>query len=325
MKQILLINDVVGHSHVGMVAMLPILTYQGHSVYNLPTALVSNTLDYGHFNVMETTEYMRGTLPVWQKLGFRFDAVCTGLMFSEEQARLVADYCTRLHGEGTTVFVDPIMGDGGRLYNGITQRQVELMREMVGVADLTFPNYTEACYLAGIPFRPEGMSWPEACSLLDSLCALGARSAVVTSARVEGEMCVIGVLTHSSVSRADSSPNLGEQPEIQLASNTANDIASDCGSHSSPKLGEVARRAGGVCNKPAAAKYFRLPYHEIPLAFHGTGDIFSAVLIGHLMNGESLQESTATAMTVVSRLIDRNRDQEDKCLGIPIEQCLDLL
>ena len=77
MKQILLINDVVGHSHVGMVAMMPILTYLGHAVYNLPTALVSNTLDYGHFNVMETTEYMRGTLPVWKKLGFRFDAVCT--------------------------------------------------------------------------------------------------------------------------------------------------------------------------------------------------------------------------------------------------------
>ena len=63
----------------------------------------------------------------------------------------------------------------------------------------------------------------------------------------------------------------------------------------------------------------------IPVAFHGTGDIFSAVLIGHLMNGDTLKDSTATAMTVVSRLIDRNRDQHDKCLGIPIEQCLDLL
>ena len=324
MKQILLINDVVGHSHVGMVAMLPILTYQGHSVYNLPTALVSNTLDYGHFNVMETTDYMRDTLPVWERLGFRFDAVCTGLMFSEEQARIVSDYCSRLRQQGTTIFVDPIMGDGGRLYNGITQRQVELMREMVGVADLTFPNYTEACYLADIPFRPEGMSRQEARSLLDSLCALGARSVVVTSARVEGEMCVIGVMTHSSVSQADSSPNLGEQPKIRLATNTANDSANDRGSHSSPKLGEVPRRGGGVC-QPAAATYFLLPYHEIPLAFHGTGDIFSAVLIGHLMNGEDLQESTQTAMTVVSRLIDRNRNQEDKCLGIPIEQCLDLL
>ena len=42
-------------------------------------------------------------------------------------------------------------------------------------------------------------------------------------------------LTHSSVSKADSSPNLGEQPEILPASVPA----SDRGSHSSPKLGEV--------------------------------------------------------------------------------------
>ena len=116
MKQILLINDVVGYSHVGMVAMLPILTHLGHTTYNLPTALVSNTLDYGHFNVLETTDYMRGTIPVWHRLGFRFDAVCTGLMFSEEQATLVSSYCRQLQNEGTTVFVDPIMGDAGRLY-----------------------------------------------------------------------------------------------------------------------------------------------------------------------------------------------------------------
>ena len=103
MKQILLINDVVGYSHVGMVAMLPILTQMGHTTYNLPTALVSNTLDYGHFNVLETTDYMRGTIPVWRQLGFRFDAVCTGLMFSEEQATLVSSYCRQLQREGTTV------------------------------------------------------------------------------------------------------------------------------------------------------------------------------------------------------------------------------
>jgi len=281
MKQILLINDVVGYSHVGMVAMLPILTHEGHAVFNLPTALVSNTLDYGHFNVMETTAYMRGTLPVWQQLGFRFDAVCTGLMFSEEQASLVAAYCRSLHESGTTVFVDPIMGDGGHLYNGMGRRQVELMRDMVSVADLTFPNYTEACYLTGTPFRKEGMVWDEACALLDDVAALGARSVVVTSARVDGHTCVVG--------RRSESP------------------------------------LPGVAQKLDEGRYFRIDYDELPRAFHGTGDIFSAVLIGHLMNGDSLRQSTEVAMGVVSRLIERNMDQQDLCLGIPIEKCLDLL
>ena len=281
MKQILLVNDVVGYSHVGMVAMLPILTYLGHPVYNLPTALVSNTLDYGHFNVMETTDYMRGTLPVWKKLGFRFDAVCTGLMFSEEQARLVSDYCRSLRDEGTTVFVDPIMGDGGRLYNDISDRQVELMRDMVSVADLTFPNYTEACYLTGTPFRHDGMSWDEACRMLDAIAALGAKAVVITSAKVDGQSCVVG-----------------RRSDVRLA---------------------------GIAQEHGDGRYFRIDYDEIPLTFPGTGDIFSSVLIGHLMNGETLRQSTQTAMNVVSRLIDRNRHQDDIRLGIPIEQCLDLL
>ena len=281
MKKILLINDVVGYSHVGMVVMLPILTHLGHTTYNLPTALVSNTLDYGHFNVLETTGYMRGAIPVWRQLGFRFDAVCTGLMFSEEQARLVSGYCTQLHSEGTAVFVDPIMGDGGRLYNGIAGQQVELMRDMVAVADLTFPNYTEACYLTGMEYNADGMTMDEARTMLDGIVALGAKAALVTSARVDGHCCVIG--------RRSDGPLAGFRQDL------------------------------------SEGPYFKIDYDEIPVAFHGTGDIFSAVLIGHLMNGKALKDSTKTAMDVVSRLIDSNRALPDKCCGIPIEQCLDLL
>ena len=270
MKQILLINDVVGYSHVGMVAMLPILTYLGHPTYNLPTSLVSNTLDYGKFNVLDTTEYMRGVIPVWEQLGFHFDAICTGLMFSEAQARLVSGYCTEQGRKGTTIFVDPIMGDGGRLYNGITQRSVELMRQMVSVADLTFPNYTEACYLTSTPYQKEGMTWQDTREMLSRLHDIGCHSALITSAKVDGQSCVAGY-NHMN------------------------------------------------------GEYFKLDYDEIPVLFHGTGDIFSAVLIGHLLRNEPLVQSTRTAMDVVSSLIERNRDLEDKNRGIPIEKCLDLL
>jgi pyridoxine kinase len=68
-----------------------------------------------------------------------------------------------------------------------------------------------------------------------------------------------------------------------------------------------------------------LDYHEIPGLFHGTGDIFSAVLIGHLLNGEPLKGSTRQAMDTVFRMIDRYSDTDDKNRGIPVEKCLDLL
>lgn len=270
MKQILLINDVVGYGKVGMGAMLPILSYLGIPTYSLPTALVSNTLNYGKFNIQDTTEYIRGTLPVWKELGFSFDAICTGLMFSDEQAKLVAGYCQEQGKQGTTVFVDPILGDGGQLYNGVTQKQVSLMREMVSVAHLTFPNYTEACYLTDTPIKMGGITWEEAGDLLDKLRKIGSKSALITSCKIDGQCSVAGF--------------------------------NHCGD-----------------------SYFHLEYHEIPGLFHGTGDIFSAVLIGHLLNGESLKVSTRTAMDTVFRMIDRYRDTKDKNRGIPVERCLDLL
>ena len=264
-----------------MVAMWPILTYYGHAVYNLPTALVSNNFDYGDYSVMETTAYMRDTLPVWQRLHFAFDAVCTGYMFSDEQARLVADYSRSLAASGTALFVDPVMADSGSLYHGLDAHHIDLMRDMVSVADLTFPNYTEACLLTDTPFRQEGMTWEQAVVLMDKMADLGAKAVVVTSAKVDGQPCVIG--------RRSSTPIKGIVQDFE------------------------------------EGRYFRLDYDEIPIAFPGTGDIFSSVLIGHLMSGETLKDSTLSAMAVVRRLIDHNRNQDDIRLGIPIEQCLHLL
>lgn len=268
--QILLVNDMAGHSKVGMGAMLPILSYLGHPTFNLPTALVSNTFDYGEFNVLDTTEYIRGTLPVWKHLGFSYDAICTGCMFSDEQVKLVADYCREEAQQGTLVFVDPIMGDGGRLYNGMTMHQVSLMREMVSVADLTFPNYTEAALLTDTPFQADGVSKEVARQMLDGLRSLGAKSALITSCIVEGQHCVVGY-NHFN------------------------------------------------------GEYFQLEYEEIPGLFHGTGDIFSAILIGHLLNGELLKDSTRKTMDAVYRLISLNKDMPDKNRGILIEQFLDEL
>ena len=43
--KVLLINDIAGYGKVALSAMLPILSYKGFNLYNLPTAIVSNTLN----------------------------------------------------------------------------------------------------------------------------------------------------------------------------------------------------------------------------------------------------------------------------------------
>ena len=189
--QLLLINDMCGYGKVALSAMLPVLSHMGYRIHNLPTALVSDTLNYPKFYIHDTTEYVRQSLAIWEELGFEFDAISTGFIVTEEETRIISDFCHRRAAKGTKVFVDPIMGDNGRLYASVPESTIGLMRDLVACADYTVPNYTEACLLTDTPMR-EGITAEEAHALVDAVRQLGAKSVVVTSANVDGKSAVIG-------------------------------------------------------------------------------------------------------------------------------------
>lgn len=176
----LLINDMAGYGKVALSAMIPILSHMGVELYNLPTALVSNTLDYGKFDILNTTEYMRNTLSVWKELGFSFDAISTGFITDAAQAGLVCDYCRAQSERGVMIFCDPIMGDDGKLYNGMTDETVENMRKLVSCADYIVPNYTEATLLAGAPYLTKPTA-DQIRALIEKLRQIGSASVVITS------------------------------------------------------------------------------------------------------------------------------------------------
>ena len=189
--QLLLINDMCGYGKVALSAMLPVLSHMGYRIHNLPTALVSDTLNYPKFYIHDTTEYVRQSLAIWEELGFEFDAISTGFIVTEEETRIISDFCHRRAAKGTKVFVDPIMGDNGRLYAGVPESTIGLMRDLVACADYTVPNYTEACLLTDTPMR-EGITAEEAHALVDAVRQQGAKSVVVTSATVDGTSAVRG-------------------------------------------------------------------------------------------------------------------------------------
>lgn len=267
--QLLLINDMCGYGKVALSAMLPVLSHMGYRIHNLPTALVSDTLNYPKFYIHDTTEYVRQSLAIWEELGFEFDAISTGFIVTEEETRIISDFCHRRAQKGTKVFVDPIMGDNGKLYAGVPESTIGLMRHLLECADYAVPNYTEACLLTDTPIA-EQITPDEARALVNAVRELGAKSVVITSAVVNGTNAVIGY-------------------------------------------------------DHVAGEYFTIPFELIPVYFPGTGDTFSAVLMGRVMAGWSLQRATSDAMRVVAELIERNADQEDKSAGLPIEACLDVI
>ena len=134
--QLLLINDMCGYGKVALSAMLPVLSHMGYRIHNLPTALVSDTLNYPKFYIHDTTEYVRQSLAIWEELGFEFDAISTGFIVTEEETRIISDFCHRRAQKGTKVFVDPIMGDNGKLYAGVPESTIGLMRQPARVRRL---------------------------------------------------------------------------------------------------------------------------------------------------------------------------------------------
>lgn len=267
--QLLLINDMCGYGKVALSAMIPVLTHMGYRIHNLPTALVSDTLNYPKFYIHDTTEYVRQSLAIWEELGFEFDAISTGFIVTEEETRIISEFCHRQAARGVKIFVDPIMGDNGALYAGVPESTIGLMKNLVACADYTVPNYTEACLLTGRPIASD-LTPAEARELVVAVRRLGAKSVVITSCTVDGQPAVVG-FDH------------------------------------------------------VAGEYFSLPFEMIPVYFPGTGDTFSADLLGRVMAGWSLQNAVADAMRVVAELIVRNADQEDKSAGLPIEACLDVI
>ena len=271
-KNVLIINDMPGYGKVALAAMLPVLSNLGHSIYNLPTALVSNTLDYGKFTILDTTDYMVEAIRVWRELDFQFDCITTGFLASARQVGIIRDFIASQRKEGLLVMTDPIMGDEGKLYNGVTEHTIDSMRRLVGVADVIVPNLTEAEFLTGLHEGQESLSAEEARAVVDGLLALGPRSVVVTSGmlRETGEHVVWG-FDHKT------------------------------------------------------QKYFTLPYRFIRVHFPGTGDMFSAVLVGELLAGKELVPAVARAMDVLEKLIFLERDELEKNKGIRVEKYLDVL
>ena len=290
-NKILLVYDLAGYGKVALSVMIPIFSHLKFETFNLPTALVSNTFDYGKFDILDTTAYMRNTIGIWDQLGFSFDAICTGFIASKEQSQLVTDYCRR-HKErnGAKIFVDPVMADNGFLYNGVTFETVLYLRELCSTADVVLPNITEACFLTGVKVNGEerallgasatittsatltrhrlSFSAEEIDSIVAGLKGLGAKNVVITSANLEGRSCtIVGKEGHD-----------GWRPFY---------------------------------------------YKEIPAQFAGTGDTFTSLVASSVMRGNPLEEAVPKAMKVMEYLISTNFQNEDKYKGIPIEQYLD--
>lgn len=199
-NKILLIGDMVSACKVALSAMVPVLAHKKHSVYTLPTAIVSNTFGYKKVAQVSTGDYVKNSIDAWKELGFEYDAVFVGYVTDKGQANAIIDYCKVVKEKGVKIFHDPIMGEKCHLYWGIGDEVADIHKEILPLTDYTFPSWTEAAYLTGRDFSNDNSTEEEIFAIIDDLVKMGAKNIAISSCIADGKNC-IAIYDHNKKSK----------------------------------------------------------------------------------------------------------------------------
>ncbi|NLC65355.1 MAG: phosphomethylpyrimidine kinase [Clostridium sp.] len=191
-NKILLVSDFVGVGKVALSMMIPILNTMEADVSYLPTAVISNNFDYGKAHVEELTGFMENTKNIWKELDFQFDIITTGIIMNTSQVDIVKEII-KYHDKKPLIISDPIMGDDGELYPGLSEDLIEASRQMALEADVIIPNLTEFSLIVGREYLgPEKLKDSILVSWLEKARSRGVKSAVITSVQIGEEYYVYG-------------------------------------------------------------------------------------------------------------------------------------
>lgn len=178
MKRMVTIQDISCVGKCSLTVALPIISAMGTETCVIPTAVLSTHTAFDSFTFRDLTDEIEPIADNWKEQGIDFSCIYTGYLGSKRQLSIVSDFIDDF-GKNALVFIDPVMGDFGKLYSGFSRDFACKMAELCKKADVIVPNLTEACYLLGEPFR-EITSEEEIKDILRRLCALGAKNAVLT-------------------------------------------------------------------------------------------------------------------------------------------------
>ena len=153
MKRILTIQDISCFGKCSITIALPVLSAMGIETAVLPTALLSTHTMFPDYIKMDLTDMILSFAKQWKDNGAAFDAIYTGYLGTVEDIELVMNVIDLFRDEDTLLFVDPVFGDHGRAYAGISEDYAAHCSELCRAADYAVPNITEACLMTGMEYK----------------------------------------------------------------------------------------------------------------------------------------------------------------------------
>lgn len=246
-KRIALINDLSGFGRCSLTVSLPIISSMKMQGCVIPSVILSAHTAYKGVFKDDYTEKLPQYIDNWRSLKISFDSIYIGYLGSASQIPLMEQFIKDFKEPKTQIVVDPVMGDGGKLYMTFPEDLAKSLKKLVVLADIITPNLTEACYVLDIPYVGDEPSEETIKKLLVDLNKMGPKHVVIT-----------GIKTGTKLRNA-----IYEEGEFTFIDRE--------------KIGEER---------------------------HGTGDIFSSVIVGEMARGKKLKEAVQRACFFVEKSIE---------------------
>ena len=183
LPKLALMHAISGFGHSTASVILPVVSAMGVQGCPLPTAVFSNHTGFSDWYKLDFTEHMTPFLDAWEALDIAFDGIYSGYLGSGAQGQAVLRL-VEAHPDAT-FFLDPVMGDHGRLYSAITPDHVAAMKELTTHAQYILPNITEACFLTDTLYK-EDFTKDEIFEIIEKLHNMGPDHIVITGIKERG-------------------------------------------------------------------------------------------------------------------------------------------
>lgn len=177
------VHDISGVGRCALTVAIPVISAMGAQVCPAPTACLSYHTGFTGKKPVEMTDltpFLARLLEAWISTEEKFDCIYTGYLGSPAQAELIARFMDSQ--PQALKLVDPVMGDDGVLYSGITHEMASAMKDLCRRANVITPNLTEYAALTGEEYSLKTRSADEIKRMLDKL---EAKNVVITSVPTE--------------------------------------------------------------------------------------------------------------------------------------------
>ncbi len=192
MKRVLTIQDISCLGKCSLTIALPVISALGSEAVILPTAVLSTHTMFRNFTCKDLSDQIEPIANHWKSEGVTFDAIYTGYLGTIGQIDQVKELFRSFREKGTTIIVDPVMADNGKLYPAFDMDYVRKNAELCAEADIIMPNITEAALMTGMEYREE-YDEDYIRELLARLNELGAGISVLTGISLEkGKTGIMG-------------------------------------------------------------------------------------------------------------------------------------